>query len=70
LGWFGLALAVLGALVLFFLDVPLALRASGETPVAVGVKKAIIKTSGLGLGFATVYVAGSAVAWRQARRES
>lgn len=62
-----IGLAVLCTLVLFYLDVPLALRASGETPAALGVKKAIVKTSALGLGFAAVYLTGSALAWRHGR---
>jgi hypothetical protein len=62
-----LAVAVLAALVLFLLDVPLALRA-GQGAAAIGIKKAIIKTLMLGLGFGGLYLFGGIAGLRYLRR--
>lgn len=50
-----LAILILGAYVLFMTNVPLALR--GTPPeVAIGVKREVIKTSLLGIGFPVAYI--------------
>lgn len=63
-----LGVVIVGLLVLFALDIPLALRAS-QGPGAIGVKKAIVKTVMLGLGFSTLYCSGGWAALRQLRRD-
>jgi hypothetical protein len=62
-----LAVAVLAALVLFLLDVPLALRA-GQGAAAIAIKKAIIKTFMLGLGFGGLYLVGGIAGLRYLRK--
>ena len=64
-----LGLLVLGSLVLFSLDIPLALRAA-QGPVAIGIKKAIAKTVMLGVGFALLYLSAGWAAFRQWRQRS
>lgn len=62
-----LGAAVMAALVIFALDVPIALRV--VTPeVAVGIKKAIAKTVMLGVVFSTGYVVAAVAALRHAKR--
>lgn len=60
---------VLGALVIFALDVPVALRVV-EGPARLGIVKAIIKTGAVGLLFALAYFAAAAGAVRHARRST
>jgi len=50
-----LGLATSACLILFLTDVPLAIRAA-QGPAALGVKKAIVKTSMLGVGFVVLYL--------------
>ena len=62
-----LGVAVLAALVIFALDIPIALRV--VTPeVAVGIKKAIAKTVMLGVVFSMGYVVAAVAALRHAMR--
>lgn len=63
----GFALVVLAALALFLLDVPLALRTVQGT-ARVGIIKATIKTSFLGLLFATAFGIAGLTAMREAAR--
>ena len=60
-----LGVVLIGLLVLFLLDVPMALRAS-EGPVRLGVLKATAKTVLLGMVFALTYVASGVLSlmWR------
>jgi len=61
------AVCVIGALVLFTLDVPVALRATQD--VAQGnIKQLVAKTLALGCMFGTGYVVAGVIALRQARR--
>jgi Sec-independent protein secretion pathway component TatC len=62
-----LGLLILGSLVLFFLDIPLALRAA-QGPASIGIKKAIVKTAMLGAGFSILYLSSGWAAFRQSRR--
>ena len=64
-----LGLTVFVALVLFMLDVPLALRAS-QGPSALGVQKAIAKTLLLGLCFGTAYIVSAISALRHPGRDA
>lgn len=61
--------AVVGALVIFALDVPVALRVV-EGPARLGIVKAIIKTGALGVLFALAYFVAAAGAVRHARRSA
>lgn len=61
------ALLILGALVVFALDVPIALR-TVQGPANLGIRKAIAKTTMLGLLFAAGYIVAAIVAFRHARR--
>jgi len=60
------ALIVLACLSLFATDVPLALRAA-QGPAATGIRKGIVKTLVLGIGFGALYVAAALTAWRHSR---
>lgn len=64
-----LGLTVFAALVLFLLDVPLALRAS-QGPSSLGVQKAIVKTLLLGVAFGSAYVVSAIAALRRPRRDA
>ncbi len=59
-----LGLAVVGAFFVFLTDVPLALRSSANSLAAVPIRRAVIRTSILGLGFSVGYVAGAWVLLR------
>lgn len=61
-----LGVAALSIWVLFLTDVPLALRAA-HGPASLAIKKAIVKTVMLGLGFGALYVAGSVAGIRHLR---
>ena len=61
----GVALAVI--LVLFFLDVAPALQA-GRDMARVGIKKAILKTTLLAVGFGAMYWAGGIAGLKEVRR--
>ena len=58
------AVLVIGALVIFLLDIPVALRAV-QGPARLGILKAIVKTALLGVVFTTVYVIGGIAALRR-----
>lgn len=60
------AAAVLGSLVLFLTDVPIAIRAT-EGAARLGIQKLIAKTLMLGFMFAGAHVVAGVVAFRQAR---
>jgi len=60
------ALLILALYLVFMLDVPIALRAV-QGLAALGIKKAIVKTSLLGLGFSAGYFAAAIAAWRYLR---
>ena len=69
LGW-GLGLfgvMVITALLLFLLDVPIALRAAPNETVLLGLKKAIAKTTMLGVGFSVGYLVAAVGAVRHIR---
>jgi hypothetical protein len=55
---------VLGAFLLFLSDVPLALKASAATPMVYTIKKSIIRTSVMALGFGAGYLAAAVVSFR------
>ena len=55
---------VVGAFLLFLSDVPLALKASAPTPMGVTIKKSIIRTSVMALGFGTGYLVAVVVSFR------
>jgi len=55
---------VLGAFLLFLSDVPLALKASAATPMVYTIKKSIIRTSVMALGFGAAYLAAAVVSFR------
>ncbi len=61
-------LAVLGLYVLFLTDVPLALRASAKSPAAFAIRRGILRTSILGLGFGFGYLAAGTLALLSLRR--
>lgn len=62
-----LAAVVFGALVLFLLDVPLALRAA-QGGASLGIQKAIVKTLLLGVAFGAAYAIAGIAALRASRR--
>jgi hypothetical protein len=62
-----LALAVVGALIVFVLVVPVALSAV-EGPARTGILKAIVRTALLGLVFSMAYAGAAIGALRQARK--
>lgn len=55
---------VVGAFLLFLSDVPLALKASATTPMVVTIKKSIIRTSVMAIGFGVGYFAAVVVSFR------
>ncbi len=59
-----LGLLVVGAYLIFLTDVPLALRSTASTAAAIPIRRAVIRTSILGLGFSVGYVAGAWVLLR------
>jgi len=59
---------VVGAFLLFLSDVPLALKASGPTPMAVTIKKSIVRTSIMAIGFGAGYLAAVVVSFRYLSR--
>jgi magnesium-transporting ATPase (P-type) len=62
---FGVMLVLLiGAFLLFLSDVPLALKASTSTPVVLTMKKSIIRTTVMALGFGTAYLVAVVVSFR------
>lgn len=61
------AVALLGAYALYLLNVPMALRMS-PVEVAVGVKKAIVKTTIMAVSFPGAYIVASISALRATRR--
>jgi hypothetical protein len=66
---FGILLALLiGAYLLFLSDVPLALKASSTTPVLITMKKSIIRTSVMAVGFGTAYLVAVVVSFRYLSR--
>ena len=64
-----LGLATSACLILFLTDVPLAIRAA-QGPAALGVKKAIVKTSMLGVGFVVLYLLGGSAGLRRLQRRA
>lgn len=64
------AIALLGAYVVFLTDVPLALRASARTAVAVGVRRGIARTSLMGIGFSVGYLAAAMFSLRSLKRRA
>jgi len=69
------AMVVLGLLILsaygvFLLDVPLALRSSAGSPQALAVRRAIARTTILGVGFSVGYLAGAAFSLRSLKRRT
>lgn len=63
------AACVLGSLVLFLTDVPVAIRATQDI-ARLGIKKLVVKTLVLGLLFGASYVVMGVLALKQARRSS
>ena len=61
-----LGVAVLSGCILFLMDVPLALRAEHGL-AGLAIRKAIVKTLMLGLGFGALYITGSVVGYRHHR---
>lgn len=61
-------LAVLGLYALFMTDVPIALQASARTPAALAIRRGIVRTSILGLGFGVGYLAAALVSLLSLRR--
>jgi hypothetical protein len=59
-----LLVLLIGAFLLFLSDVPLALKASAPTPMGVTIKKSIIRTSVMALGFGTGYLVAVVVSFR------
>ncbi len=59
-----LGLAVVGAYLVFLTDVPLALQSSANSAAAIPIRRAVIRTSILGLGFSVGYLAGAWVLLR------
>ncbi len=61
-------LAVLGLFLLFLTDVPLALRASARTAASLAIRRGIVRTSILGLGFGVGYLAAAVLSLVSLRR--
>jgi hypothetical protein len=59
-----LLVLIVGAFLLFLSDVPLALRASAQTPAVLTMKKSIIRTSVMAIGFGTAYLVAVVVSFR------
>jgi hypothetical protein len=59
-----LLVLVVGAFLLFLSDVPLALKASSPTPMAVTIKKSIVRTSVMAIGFGVGYLSAVVVSFR------
>jgi hypothetical protein len=55
---------IVGAFLLFLSDVPLALKASAPTPAVLTMKKSIIRTSVMAIGFGTAYLVAVVVSFR------
>ncbi len=55
---------VVGAFLLFLSDVPLALKASNQLPVVITIKKAIVRTSVMAIGFGAAYLVSVVVSFR------
>ena len=55
---------VLGAFLLFLSDVPLALKASSATPMVITIKKSIIRTVIMAIGFGAAYLVAVVVSFR------
>lgn len=68
--FFAAAVVLAMMLLLFALDIPLALRATSETAARLGLKKLIAKTVILGLLFGVSYVVAGLMALRQLRRSN
>ena len=64
-----IALLVLAMLVVYATDVPLALRAVSEPVVRLGLKKAIVKAAGQGIGYPVVFVMMAFKAWKLSRAQ-
>jgi hypothetical protein len=59
-----LVVLLVGAFLLFLSDVPLALKASAATPMVVTIKKSIIRTSVMAIGFGVGYFSAVVVSFR------
>jgi len=59
-----LLLFVVGSFLMFLSDVPLALKASAATPMVYTIKKSIIRTSVMAIGFGAGYFAAAVVSFR------
>jgi hypothetical protein len=62
-----MSMMVLALLLVFALDVPLALRAVTEPAIRFGLKKAIVKGIAQGLGYPVILVLFASMAWRHSR---
>jgi hypothetical protein len=61
------ALVILGLLVIYATNVPLALKAVTEPVVRLGLKKAIVKSIGQGIGYPIVFLVMAFMAFKQSR---
>jgi hypothetical protein len=64
IGFAVLFVFVLGAFLLFLSDVPLALKASSATPMVLTIKKSIVRTIVMAIGFGTAYLVAVVVSFR------
>lgn len=63
-----LGILVLCAYVLFLTDVPMALKGTAGTAVALSIRKTVVRTSFLGPGFGVGYIVAAVVSLRSLRR--
>jgi hypothetical protein len=59
-----LLVLIAGAFLLFLSDVPLALKAATQTPVVLAMKKSILRTSVMALGFGAAYLVAVVISFR------
>jgi hypothetical protein len=62
-----LGLLILGLLVIYATNIPLALRAVTEPNVRLGLQKAIVKSIGQGIGYPVVFLVMAISSWKQSR---
>ncbi len=62
------ALLILGAWTVFTLDVPMALNAAGSGPASLVIKKTIVRTTSMGLGFGAGYLIAAVASFRHIKR--
>lgn len=65
-----MAILIVSAYVLFLTDVPLALKGTAGTPVALGIRRTIVKTTLMGPGFGVGYLVAAVASLRSLRRRA